>query len=63
MTSRRFDAITTLTFDIFGTVLDLTGSLEGPTGRFLNELGSDMSGRSSMPSGGRASGSSSSRIR
>ena len=44
MTSRRFDAITTLTFDIFGTVLDLTGSLEGPTGRFLNELGSDMIG-------------------
>ena len=44
MTLRRFDAITTLTFDIFGTVLDLTGSLEGPTGRFLNELGSDMSG-------------------
>ena len=44
MASRRFDAITTLTFDIFGTVLDLTGSLEGPTGRFLNELGSDMSG-------------------
>ena len=44
MTSRRFDAITTLTFDIFGTVLDLTGSLKGPTGRFLNELGSDMSG-------------------
>ena len=44
MTSRRFGAITTLTFDIFGTVLDLTGSLEGPTGRFLKELGSDMSG-------------------
>ena len=44
MTSRRFDAITTLTFDIFGTVLDLTGSLEGPTGRFLEGLGSDISG-------------------
>ena len=44
MTLRRFDAITTLTFDIFGTVLDLTGSLEGPTGRFLNDVGSDMSG-------------------
>ena len=37
-------AITTLTFDIFGTVLDLTGSLETPTGRFLKELGSDMTG-------------------
>ena len=44
MTLRRFDAITTLTFDIFGTVLDLTGSLEGPTERFLNDLGSDMTG-------------------
>ena len=44
MASRRFDAINTLTFDIFGTVLDLTGSLEGPTGRFLKELRSDMSG-------------------
>ena len=44
MTSRRFDAITTLTFDIFGTVLDLTGSLEEPTGQFLKKLGSDVSG-------------------
>ena len=44
MASRRFDAITTLTFDIFGTVLDLTGSLEGPTGRFLKALGSDIGG-------------------
>ena len=44
MTSRRFDAITTLTFDIFGTALDLTGSLEGPTGLFLEGLGSDISG-------------------
>ena len=44
MASRRFDAITTLTFDIFGTVLDLTGSLEGPSEELLHELGSDMSG-------------------
>ena len=37
-------AITTLTFDIFGTVLDLAGSLEGPTETFLKEQGSDMIG-------------------
>ncbi len=44
MASGRFGGISTLTFDIFGTVLDLTGSLEGPTGRFLKGLGSDVSG-------------------
>ena len=37
-------AITMLTFDIFGTVLDLAGSLEGPTETFLKEQGSDMTG-------------------
>jgi 2-haloacid dehalogenase len=37
--------VTTLAFDIFGTVLDLTGSLEGPTDRFLKKLGSDLTGR------------------
>lgn len=36
--------VTTLAFDIFGTVLDLTGSLEGPTDRFLKDLGSELSG-------------------
>ncbi len=36
--------ITTLTFDIFGTALDLTGSLEAPSERFIRGLGSDMSG-------------------
>ena len=38
------ERVNTLTFDIFGTVLDLTGSLEPPTDRFLKELGSDLSG-------------------
>ena len=34
-----------LTFDIFGTVMDLTGSLAGPAGEFLAAHGSDMSGQ------------------
>ena len=33
------------TFDIFGTVMDLTGSLAGPAGDFLAANGSDMTGR------------------
>ncbi len=33
-----------LTFDIFGTVMDLTGSLAGPAGEFLAAHGSDMTG-------------------
>ena len=33
-----------LTFDIFGTVLDLGGSLAGPTGEFLSAHGSPMTG-------------------
>ena len=37
-------SVTTLAFDIFGTVLDLTGSLVAPTDRFLKELGSDLTG-------------------
>ena len=41
--------LTTLTFDVFGTVLDLTGSLEGPTGQFLRELGSGMTGEEFYP--------------
>ena len=41
--------VTTLTFDIFGTVLNLTGSLESPTGELLKELGSDMSGADFYP--------------
>lgn len=34
-----------LTFDIFGTVMDLTGSLAGPAGDFLAAHGSDMTGQ------------------
>ncbi len=34
-----------LTFDIFGTVLDLTGSLAGPAGDFLAAHGSEMTGQ------------------
>lgn len=33
------DDVTTLAFDIFGTVLDLQGSLEEPTRRFLSDKG------------------------
>jgi 2-haloacid dehalogenase len=36
----RFPNITTLAFDIFGTVLDLDGSLVPPTDRFLAQHGS-----------------------
>ena len=35
-----------LTFDIFGTVMDLTGSLAGPAGDFLAANGSDIGGQS-----------------
>ena len=34
-----------LTFDIFGTVMDLTGSLAGPAGEFLSAHGSEMTGQ------------------
>lgn len=43
------ESVTTLTFDVFGTVLDLTGSLEGPTGQFLKGLGSDLTGAEFYP--------------
>lgn len=33
-----------LTFDIFGTVMDLSGSLTGPAGEFLAAHGSEMTG-------------------
>ena len=33
-----------LTFDIFGTVMDLTGSLAGPAGEFLAAHGSELTG-------------------
>ena len=34
-----------LTFDIFGTVMDLAGSLAGPAGHFLEVHGSEMTGQ------------------
>lgn len=46
---RILQDVTTLAFDIFGTVLDLTGSLEGPTDRFLEKLGSELSGAEFYP--------------
>lgn len=49
MPTNSIDTVTTLTFDIFGTVLDLTGSLEGPTGDLLRELGSDLTGSEFYP--------------
>jgi 2-haloacid dehalogenase len=36
--------VNTLTFDVFGTVIDLTGSLVAPTGRFLEQQGAAISG-------------------
>lgn len=38
-----------LTFDIFGTVMDLAGSLAGPAGEFLAAHGSGMSGQAFYP--------------
>ena len=49
MPNNPIESVTTLTFDIFGTVLDLTGSLEGPTGELLKELGSDLTGAEFYP--------------
>ncbi len=49
MPNSPVEYVTTLTFDIFGTVLDLTGSLEAPTGELLEELGSDLTGAEFYP--------------
>ena len=49
MKNQPLDTVTTLAFDVFGTILDLTGSLEGPTGELLAELGSDVSGAEFYP--------------
>ena len=38
------DRVNCLTFDIFGTVMDLAGSLAGPAGEFLAAHGSEMTG-------------------
>jgi 2-haloacid dehalogenase len=44
MTSGYLSQVDTLTFDIFGTVLDLGGSLAKPAGQFIAERGSSVSG-------------------
>jgi 2-haloacid dehalogenase len=44
MTSEHLTRVDTLTFDIFGTVLDLGGSLAEPAGRFIAERGSTATG-------------------
>ena len=49
MQNQPLDTVTTLAFDVFGTILDLTGSLEGPAGELLAELGSDVSGAEFYP--------------
>ena len=38
-----FARVTTLAFDIFGTVLDLTGSITPPTRQFLQKKGAAVS--------------------
>ena len=44
MATDHIAQVNTLTFDIFGTVLDLGGSLAEPAGRFLSEHGSRVTG-------------------
>ena len=44
MDDEAFWRVKYLAFDIFGTVMDLTGSLTGPVGDFLIAHGSDISG-------------------
>ena len=46
MADHSLERIKFLTFDIFGTVMDLTRSLAGPAGEFLAANGSDMTGQS-----------------
>ena len=43
MTDHQLGQVNTLAFDIFGTVLDLGGSLSAPAGRFLAERRSSVS--------------------
>ena len=42
MADRFLARVNCLTFDIFGTVMDLSGSLAGPAGEFLADHGSEM---------------------
>ena len=44
MNARPIDDVTTLTFDVFGTVLDLAGSLIPPVTRFLTAKGARIEG-------------------
>ena len=46
MAAQSLDRVNFLTFDIFGTVLDLTGSLTGPAGEFLAASGANVSAQS-----------------
>ena len=39
------DRVTSLTFDVFGTILDLEGSLAAPLKRFLSSREADVDGR------------------
>jgi len=43
MSEQPLDRVTTLAFDIFGTVLDLTGSITPPTRQFLQKKGAAVS--------------------
>ena len=45
MADHSVERVKYLTFDIFGTVMDLTGSLAGPAGDFLAANGSNMTGQ------------------
>jgi 2-haloacid dehalogenase len=45
MADHSLERVKYLTFDIFGTVMDLTGSLAGPAGDFLAAHGSNMTGQ------------------
>ena len=45
MADHSLERVKYLTFDIFGTVMDLTGSLAGPAGNFLAANGSTMTGQ------------------
>ena len=49
MAPESLKSVTTLTFDVFGTVLDLTGSLVSPTQKLMEELGAEISGAEFWP--------------
>jgi hypothetical protein len=63
MTVDSLRSISTLTFDVFGTVLDLTGSLVPPIQKFMEDLDAEISGEKFGHNGGRDSVSSSIRTR